>query len=183
MRTARLLATASTWVALLHLSSACRKPGPEASAGDASLPAAVTAPIDASQDSAGSSPAEETRDRAEAGGARQDAELTLEVQGGFCAPESRGTPGCRSYTYVLRSDGKLRGGRRRSAVPVDVTDALFDLATSAFDAKYTCIPNGPDRGGQSISLRRSGKVQTARGGCGRDLQTVRTRLEELAAED
>ncbi len=114
----------------------------------------------------------------DAGGLAADGVLTLEVHPGLCPPGA-----CRSYTYALRADGKLRGGRRKSDVPAaDVTE-VFGLAESAFAAKHACIPNGPDRQSQSITLRSRGKTQTARGGCGARFEGVKTRLETLAARD
>jgi len=161
-----------------------------ADAGPADAALAEAGPADAAPPSATASSAEAG---AEAGAipdggidadaeARPEGELTLDVQGAYCGADSANEPGCRSYTLVLRrTDGKLRGGRRRSAVPLDEVDQLFDLAEQAFDAKHSCIPNGPDMGGQAIKLRRNGKTQTASGGCGKRFDEVTKRLEKLAA--
>jgi hypothetical protein len=169
---------ASLCVALV----ACRSAGEGSSSTDASRPSVdASSPtndaatiVDAAVDSGAI---------ADAGVPRGEGELTLDVQGSYCPAERRTSPECRSYTYVLRTDGKLRGGKRRSDVPAEEVDAVFELAETTFAAKHACIPNPPDHGGQAILLRLHGKTQAARGGCGPGFQELRTRLERLAAGD
>lgn len=137
----------------------------------------------------GSADAGETRDSGSGtaagsdAGTGTDAELTVEVHGGNCPPDRQLAPGCRSYTLVLRGDGTLRGGKRKSRVPAEETEATLRLAGEAFAAKPTCFPNPPDRGGQAILLRVGAVTQAARGGCGPRIDALRARLEELAAAD
>lgn len=170
---------------LLVFVVACKSRGVAPSVPDAAESPAGSAAIDA----APAVPPPVERDAGEPGTSTTDAaapraggELTLEVRGGYCPPDKQALPACRSYTYTLRTDGTLRGGKRRSIVPAAATDALFQQAADAFAAKHTCIPNAPDRGSQALTLRRSGSAEVARGGCGAAFEAVKTRLEALAAE-
>jgi hypothetical protein len=169
--------TAIGWVLAGTLLAACSRT--HSSAPDASAAVDSVAAADATTDASPSADAE--AGASDAAAVRGEGELTLEVQGGYCPVARRSLPECRSYTYVLHTDGKLRGGKRRSDVPPEEVDAVFDLALTAFAAAHACIPNAPDRGGQAITLRWNGKTQAARGGCGPRFEELRTRLEKLAA--
>ena len=164
----------------------CRSGGPASSAGDAG--ATTAAAVDASladvvTDVTDASVIADTdAGPLDAAAVRADGELTLDVQGAYCPADRRTLPECRSYTYRLRTDGKLTGGGRRTDVSREEVDAVFTLAVEAFAGKRSCIPNAPDRGGESISLRWNGKTETARGDCGPRLRELKKRLERLAAE-
>lgn len=174
---------------LLLLILGCKGAGSGPSVADAAADGATVVPSATPTEvvSADAGPVDAEPGGAEAGGApdaeaRPDGELTLDVRGAYCTSENQNAPGCHSYTYVLRqTDGKLRGGRRRSPAPLGDVDLLFNLAREAFDAKHTCIPNGPDRVGQTLKLRRNGNTETARGGCGPRFDDVTKRIENLAA--